>query len=493
MSTEATSQRPLYKLEEEVEESDEQPKKKPKKEKDYTIVKSGTEIILPIKMTEAEAITVLQRKLQEAESDLAIREEVHAFPLEGVYAFAKALKEKYGWAQAVPEKSFFGDLPPTVLTLEIGYHQTTQVVWGVFKVPGIAGHLKAEVGSFNGMPIFIIGGVTKQKHKEEIHQIAERTRQIVRENSIYKGQAIRLKDKKEGNNIFDKAPSFMDISNVNEEELVFTQELMEQVTTNLWTPIEKTEFCRQNRIPMKRGILLEGPYGTGKTLTAYVTAKKCVQNNWTFIYIDKITQLKEALQFASQYSPACIFAEDLDRVTSGERDLSMDEILNTIDGVESKGSEIITILTTNFVEKIDKAMLRPGRLDAVLSIQAPDAAAVNKLLTIYGRGILEEGTDLTEAAKELQGQIPAVIREVIERSKLYAINRSNSAQVKLVGEDLLHAAKGIKHHLQLMKPKVSGVLTPEEQLGTSLKELVKQGFNGTHEKVEQIHDRLVNN
>src|SRR5262249_9702485 len=111
-----------------------------------------------------------------------------------------------------------------------------------------------------------------------------------------------------------------------------------------------------------------------KTLTAYVTAKKSSSNNWTFIYLDRVAGLHEAFRFAKQYAPSVIFAEDIDRAVNGDdRTTDIDDVLNTIDGIESKGGEIITILTTNHVDQINRAMLRPGRLDAVISIQAPDA------------------------------------------------------------------------------------------------------------------------
>jgi SpoVK/Ycf46/Vps4 family AAA+-type ATPase len=78
-----------------------------------------------------------------------------------------------------------------------------------------------------------------------------------------------------------------------------------------------------HKVPLKRGVLLEGPYGTGKTLTAFVTAKKCVENGWTFIMLDRVAALKEALTFARMYAPAVVFAEDIDRSVEGERTVGL--------------------------------------------------------------------------------------------------------------------------------------------------------------------------
>jgi transitional endoplasmic reticulum ATPase len=136
----------------------------------------------------------------------------------------------------------------------------------------------------------------------------------------------------------------------------------------------------------------------------------------------------------------------------------MNDILNTIDGVDMKRAEQIVVLTTNHVDRINRAMLRPGRLDAVISVLPPDAQAVTQLMRHYARGLLNDATDesLQSAAKLLEGQIPSIVREVVERSKLAAVFRvGKGGDVTLVGEDLTVAAKGMLAHMKLLEePKV---------------------------------------
>jgi transitional endoplasmic reticulum ATPase len=274
---------------------------------------------------------------------------------------------------------------------------------------------------------------------------------------------------------------------------------MAQIQTNLFTPIEHTDRCREYHIPLKRGVLLEGPYGTGKTLTAFVTAVKAQQNGWTFILLDKVGGLKKALEFARMYGPAVVFSEDIDRAVTGERSVEMDDILNTIDGIESKGSDIITILTSNHVENINPAMLRPGRLDAVIRVHAPDAQSAEKLIRIYARDMLNSDEDVTEAAKHLEGQIPAVIREAVERAKLYAIGRDPSARgIRFTGKDLSNSARGMKMHLELLKPKKIED-SMERRFTQSFVEVMSEGVksNGLYAamkevqgKVDEIHERV---
>jgi len=311
----------------------------------------GSKIILPDdphKMRVGEAIQTLERIQQAEETTVAIHEEINAYPLDGAYAFMQVLKNVYGWASAVPTPGFFGPTPPVTVNLEVAYGEHVQVVWGDFEIPNITGRLKTgSTMTDDGRYIFCLRGEVKKKDQEQIKLIADAVRKYVREGSVYKGKAIRLRTDDDGSFNPKKAPTFMDLSKVDPTELVYSDDIMEQIETNLFTPIKHTEVCKKHQIPLKRNILLEGPYGTGKTMAANVTAKLAEENGWTFIYLDRVQSLDEAVIFARQYAPAVVFSEDIDRVMTGGRSIKVDDILNNVDGVDSKNTEVITVLTTN--------------------------------------------------------------------------------------------------------------------------------------------------
>ena len=237
------------------------------------------------------------------------------------------------------------------------------------------------------------------------------------------------------------------------------------------TPIKHTQACIDNGIPLNRGILLEGKYGTGKTMTAMMTGQCCEQNDWTFILLDNVKGLKDALLFAQRYQPAVVFAEDVDRIADN-RDESGNDLLNTIDGALTKSAKVITVLTTNYVERIHNAMLRPGRLDAVISVTPPDGEAVSRLLRLYARDLIAPDVTLREVGEHLQGQIPATIREVVERSKLAMLSNGRDG---LVENDLLIAAKGMTRHLELLNGKPEDNTSDEEKFGQMFVKLAAGG------------------
>lgn len=423
--------------------------------------KKQKEIVIPQDMELDDAVEWIRRKQREDEREVAIHEIVDTYPLDGALALAIVLKERYGWTSLVPTPRFFGGQdPPNMIGVQIDINETVQVPWGRMKVPGVEGFINTELHWDEMQPKFKIGGEVKRKHEKEIGIIADLVRAHVKKHSIYRNKAIRIAfiDPRNAGSLEDFNPEFIDVKDIKPDELVFSGDVMEQVNTSLFTPIQNTEFCRKHRIPLKRGVLLAGDYGTGKTLTADVAAKLCIESGeWTFIYLKDVSDLEQAIYFGRNYQPAMIFAEDIDQVTAGredERDEVTTKILNTIDGVDTKHTELIVALTTNHLDKINPAMLRPGRLDAVIPVLAPDAEAVVRLLQIYGRGLIEDSKDLLEVGKTLaeEGAIPAMIREVVERSKLAAAGREDG-EFKITARELHIAAKGMAQHLSLLKPK----------------------------------------
>lgn len=427
--------------------------------KDLSIKHEGTQIILPVingkEMTYEEACTWLHRKKEEEELRVSINHTIECSPLDGLVAFHRALAEKYGWVESVPTPGFFGPKPPQMISIPVGENEVIQAALGRIEIPGIAGHLETHITDTG----FIIGGQIKQVHKSQVAEIAELTKKFLKEKSIYKGKAIKVsfkwKQDGEGYNPISDAPKFMALSEVKDDDLIFGEKVLNDINIGLFTPIEQSAACRKFGVPLKRGTLLYGPYGTGKTMTAYVTALKAQRHGWTFIYLESVKDLKDGLEFAAKYAPAVIFAEDIDRVVTGERSLGMDEILNTLDGVDTKGAEIITVFTTNHIELINPALLRMGRLDTLVEVTPPDAKAAERLVKLYSRGLLSKEANLTRIGKALAGNIPAFIREVTERSKIAAIARTGGEDImgKVEESDLLKAASAMKTHADMLKPR----------------------------------------
>jgi transitional endoplasmic reticulum ATPase len=384
-----------------------------------------------------------------------------------------AMKQIYGWASAVPTPGFFSSTPPHMIGVKTGVNKTKQVIFGRFELPSIDGYIETKVtkNPENEICFTIIGKLCK-KDCYLVEDLAALTRKIVKEHSIYKGKAIHFKTDSKGRVDFDISPTFIDTTKTMQDELVLNDEVMEFIETSIFTPIKHTQKCRNHQIPLNRGVLLEGIYGVGKTMVAKLAAKVCEDNQWTFLMIDKTEALKDALVFAQRYSPAVVFCEDIDRGTS-ERDDKANNLLNTIDGIVTKDAEVISIMTTNHVELINKAMLRPGRLDSVISMTPPDKLSVQKLLRVYARGLIAEDESLELVGVELSGQIPATIREVVERSKLRGISNINGSGLIISQQDLLHASREMKAHLALLNKPDTTIPTGYENIIEGINQIAR--------------------
>lgn len=474
-------------------------KKQLEKWADTDVEHVGTKITLPADprhMALRDAVDVLEQKIKDEEQMMDVHEIIDAFPLDALVALNHVMKEKFGWTSATSQKieSFFGtqEIRPDLITVKTGpkIGDSVQVLSGMFKIPNVENPINTRFIKHKGRACLVLFGEARKREFHIIKELAEDTRRYLRDNSIYKGKSIQLHVNSSGKLSENAEPQFMETDNIDIDQLVLNEKEIQQVEATLWAPIINTELCIKHKIPLNRGILLEGTYGTGKTMTAHVTSRICVENGWTYIMLDDVRGLADALVFAQRYQPAVVFAEDVDRVV-GQRDQAGNDLLNTIDGVLTKNAKVITVLTTNHVENLETAMLRPGRLDAVISVRAPEPEAVKKLIRIYAQDLLAEDENLDAVANILAGQIPATIREVVERSKLGMIYRGAH---DLIENDLIISANNMKDHLELLagkKPEDSA----EERLGKALRAVIAtenlERVPGIESKVDEIYDNVV--
>lgn len=451
----------------------------------FTVDGEKPVIVLPDGMEYGTARHWLEKIETEQNKQISIDHRFPGFyPPDAALALTKAIERTYGFASQESTRGFFSVIPPATIGIQADLNKIIQIPWGKMTFHGVGGHVTTNVTFVDGMPVMQLAGVIRKGDQDKIEKLVQLTHKILKEESIYRGKAVIIdfSNFDPDDPRFDpmKAPKFMDLSRVTLEDLVLSSDVGEMVRTNLFVPITHTEACRKAGIPLRRGVLLAGPFGTGKTLTAQVTAKLAVNNSWTYIYITDLKQLSQALAFAKNYGPAVIFGEDIDRITDGERDEKLDEYLNALDGVNRKHDEVLVVFTTNNVGNINPAMMRPGRIDAIIPIEAPDSAAARELLRKYGRDLISSDADLTKVGLMLDGQIPAVIREVVERSKLRAIRDADDDEdPRVTAIHLEQAATEMLRHVRYINPLKEETENPLAVLGRTLGEKIQEVVVGT--------------
>lgn len=449
------------------------------------VKRHGDALIIPEGLTLERVDKVIHARMEYESQEVGIHAPIEApFPFEGAYAFFEELTDKFGWANGVPTPGFFGSTPPAMLSVPVSPTKTVQVPWGRFALPNIEGFLQSSIETDDlGVTRFVISGKVKRMYEPAINEIVEGVKKRVRTQSIYKGTAfrVRLFDDR-GNRLEMPEPKFVDLSRSVNSELVLPDRTDASVRTNIFTPIEQTERVVKHGIPLKRGILLAGPFGTGKTMIARATAEKAVANGWTYVEVDQIRELAEVAKLARMYGDrtagVVLFCEDIDRIMRGDdRSVGIDTVLNVIDGVESKGTNMMIVLTTNELENITTAMLRPGRLDAIIHVGPPDADAAERLARQYGRGLIRDDEPLDRSKALLAGKIPAVIREIVERSKLAAIRLNETDDTLVVTDDaLVFAAEEMEEHVRLLTPKEEDTRSETVKAADTLAGVIREGI-----------------
>ncbi len=195
------------------------------------------------------------------------------------------------------------------------------------------------------------------------------------------------------------------------------------------------------RIP--KGVLLYGPPGTGKTLLARAVAGEANVPFYSISGSDFVemfvgvgaSRVRDLFAQAKENSPAIIFVDEIDAVGrhrgSGmggghdEREQTLNQLLVEMDGFDVK-TNVILIAATNRPDILDPALLRPGRFDRQIGVDAPDLLGRKKILEVHGKGKpLAAGVDLEVLARKTPGFTGADLANVLNEAALLTA-RSNA-------------------------------------------------------------------
>lgn len=446
------------------------------------IVRTGEQLLIPEGMTLHQAMKLIQARIVYEDQETSIHRVYNVFPWDGAYALMRVLERKFGWAQSVPTPGFFGDTPPQMIAVQTGLDTSVNVAWGNMALPGIKGVVTTGMAKEEGRAVFRLSATVQRKYEAQIAELFQLVKEELEAHSLYRGKAITMRFKDDdGDPMAIPTLAFVDTRGIDRNTAIYNEDIHRALDVSLWTPIERALDCIANDIPLKRGILLGGTYGTGKTLTLTVAAALAAKEGITYVHVQRADELADAIRFARQYqSPAAIVAcEDIDRTTDGERTVEMDDLLNTIDGIDGKNSNIMVALTTNQIENINAAMLRPGRLDAIIEIRPPDAPTVERLIRRYLGNALPVNEDVTAAAEALKGEIPAVIAEVCKRAKLAQLSHQEAGLPvrNLSGQAVIDAATTMTIQLAVLK-RATEKAPPPPALDEAMTNMVRKAMNG---------------
>lgn len=369
-----------------------------------------------------------------AKEKVAISRVFEYDPFDLAVAFNNVAKKMFGQDPFASTKNSFWSprIPVAFSKVKVGLNQEEKVAIGQMKIKSVDGIFVLE-GS-------VIQALVSKSETVKVESFLDAVQENLKIASLYKGKAIT------------SSRGFMDLSRVNGDQLVYNDRVFKELSDNLWVLIDKTDQCRQAGVRIRRKLLFQGRFGTGKTMAALVTAKKAIKNGFTVFYLeptdlDVSGAIEFMLQMAKKYPPALLIIEDFDREQRLGDFHAMGKTMAAIDGMTSKNSEIIVIFTTNFKDKIAGGFQRPGRIDKTISFNPFTSQDTERLLkVVIPSECLDSKINWERVSVAISHMTPAFIGEGIGiGATLAAISGANNRDKPVVTEEiLLQVSEGLQ-------------------------------------------------
>jgi cell division protease FtsH len=183
------------------------------------------------------------------------------------------------------------------------------------------------------------------------------------------------------------------------------------------------------RVP--KGIMLHGPPGTGKTLLAKAVARESgaqfySQSAASFVEMFAglgAARIRRLFAEARRHAPAIVFIDavggERGADNNSEREQTLNQLLVELDGMNSSG-DVVVIAASNLLEKLDPALLRPGRFDRQILVAAPDVTGRQAILAVHTRSKPVAAVDLELIARQTAGLTGADLANICNEAAIFA-------------------------------------------------------------------------
>ncbi len=233
------------------------------------------------------------------------------------------------------------------------------------------------------------------------------------------------------------------------------------------------------RIP--KGVLLVGPPGTGKTLMAKAVSGEAGVPFFSISGSEFVemfvgvgaSRVRDLFEQAKKNSPCIIFVDEIDAVgrhrgaglggAHDEREQTLNQILVEMDGFDTD-TNIVIIAATNRPDILDPALLRPGRFDRRVTMDAPDVKGRRAILDVHVRGKpLSADVDLDVIAKQTPGFAGADIENLVNEAAILAARRNRrSVSTAELQEAIERVIAGPERRSRLISPREKEIIAFHE-------------------------------
>jgi hypothetical protein len=262
-------------------------------------------------------------------------------------------------------------------------------------------------------------------------EIAARLRDLAIEHNVYRGHVVSF-----GRQMFGYHQGtilqFHHREPLDPDELILPAGTFEDVRRQVVGVAQHRERLRAGGQHLKRGLLLYGPPGVGKTHTVRYLVGELTDTTIVQLSGDALAAIKQACSIARMLQPAMIVVEDVDLIAQ-QRDMYeagaplLFMLLNEMDGLD-EDADVVFLLTTNRADLLEDALAsRPGRVDQAVRIDLPDRDARRRLVGLYRRSLVLDESRLDAVVERTDGVTASFLKELLRRAAVIAADREPPA------------------------------------------------------------------
>ena len=272
-------------------------------------------------------------------------------------------------------------------------------------------------------------------HKDKVVEVKMAMEKLLAEHDPIKGQVVTFGNQLEIIELKEKFGS---------DQVVISDNLKEEIDL-IVNMFKNHETLVKQNVPFKRGVLLSGVPGTGKTTVVQAMARKIIEAGGT-VFIIAAQQLNQesVYKYVNRFKPVLMVYEDFDLMAAhrGHGATSVrSDFLNVLEG--SLGVDgVITLATTNVIEDLDQAAIRHGRIDKIYPVDLPSYFMKVQLLKLHLE-YYKVTVQLEDASEALKGFLDkAISGAAISSIILGARQRAAVEEREVTAGDLRWAATG---------------------------------------------------
>jgi hypothetical protein len=269
--------------------------------------------------------------------------------------------------------------------------------------------------------------------------VATDIRRLALVHNVFRGQVISF-----GRDMFGDrgaALQFHRRPTLSVDEVILPSETLATIGRQVVGVAEHRERLLGARQHLKRGLLLYGPPGVGKTHSVRLLMSQLEGVTIVQLTGDSLGLIGTACSVARTLQPAMVVVEDVDLIAEdrgmhpGHHPLLF-QLLNEMDGL-AEDADVVFLLTTNRADLLEPALAaRPGRVDQAVPLDLPDAKARTRLFRLYRGGLAIDESRLDSVIARTEGVTASFLKELLRRSALIAATESVSTDLTVAADQL---------------------------------------------------------